>query len=92
MILENKHYKHLFRIVPKINQEKKTVDDMLTQEVCLYFRINNMNWPLLDKKLDWYHEITLQIYYKSGQALTNRTVIPLNQGLETGKEHVSWIF
>jgi hypothetical protein len=51
-----------------------------------------MNWGLLDKKKDWYHEITLQIYHTSGKALTKRTIVPLDQGLENGNNPVSWIF
>ena len=82
----NPQFTHLFRIVPRTNQGQATVDELLKQEVCLYFRICDMNWPLLDTKLGCYHEVTLQVYYKSGLALTNRTMIPLNQNLDAGQQ------
>ena len=92
MIQDNKFFRHLFRIIPKPVQGKSTVQELLSQEVCVYFRISDMNWAMLDRQKDWYHEITLQIYHTAGKALTKRTVVPLDQGLENGNEHVSWIF
>ena len=53
-----------------------SVTDKLQTDVFVYFRIDSMNWNMIDNKQTNHNEITLQIFYANGRPLSNLTIVP----------------
>ena len=54
---------------------------MLKEDTFINLRINYMNWAILDASPDkeYYHEITMQLFFENGRPLSNMTMIPLSR-------------
>ena len=66
--------KHLLRLGKGTGPE--AVKDQLQTDVFLYFRIDSMNWNMIDNQQTNHNEITLQIFYANGRPLSNIAVVP----------------